>query len=62
MLSLMSNKTKVKCAGIILLAFASALLASIWPVQLGEIYTAISDGTVRTIEDGALVVMLIVLP
>ena len=38
-LSIMSRKTKIKCVGIIALAFASSLLASIWPVRLAELYT-----------------------
>lgn len=48
-LVLLSKKTKIKCCGVVLLAFASAVLASIWPVRLGELYTAISNGTIRTI-------------
>lgn len=55
-LSIMSRKTKQKCAGIVVLAFVSSLLASVWPVKLGELYTGISSGAVCTIAQGALAV------
>ena len=55
-LSIMSKKTKLKCIGIVALAFASSLLASVWPVRLGELYTSISNGAIRTIAQGALAV------
>lgn len=55
-LSIMSRKTKIKCVGIIALAFASSLLASIWPVKLAELYTNISNGTINTQAKGALAV------
>lgn len=48
-LALMSKKTKIKCCGVVLFALANAVLASIWPVRLGELYTTISNGTIRTI-------------
>lgn len=47
-LKLMTNKTKLKCAGIIALAMISSVLASIWPVKLGELYTDISGA--RSVE------------
>ena len=56
-LTLMSKKTKIKCCGVVLLALASAVLASIWPVRLGELYTTISGGTIRTIAQGAMPVI-----
>ena len=43
-LSVMSRKTKLKCVGVIGLAFIGSLLASLWPVRLGELYNGISDG------------------
>lgn len=52
-LSLMSRQTKLKCVGVIALALVSALLASTWPVRLGELYTSISDGAIRTVAQGA---------
>lgn len=55
-LSIMSRKTKIKCAGIIILAFVSSLLASLWPVRLAELYTNISNGTINTLAKGALAV------
>lgn len=55
-LSIMSRKTKLKCVGIIILAFVSSLLASIWPVRLAELYTNISNGTIKTLAQGALAV------
>lgn len=51
-LSIMSAKTKLKCAGIILLAFISSLLASVWPVKLGELYTGISGGIIQNVIQG----------
>lgn len=51
-LSVMSLRTKIKCLGVILLAFVSSLLASLWPVRLGELYTSISGGTVGTLGQG----------
>lgn len=51
-LSIMSAKTKLKCAGIILLAFISSLLASVWPVKLGELYTDISGGIIQNVIQG----------
>lgn len=55
-LSIMSRNTKIKCVGIIALAFASSLLESIWPVKLAELYTNISNGTINTLAKGALAV------
>lgn len=56
-LSVMSRKTKLKCVGVIILAFVSAMLASIWPVKLGELYTNISNRTISTIAEGAVAVI-----
>lgn len=47
--NLMSTKTKLKCLGVIFLALISSILASVWPVRLGELYTEISGGSVSTI-------------
>lgn len=55
--SIMSTKTKLKCIGVIVLAFASSMLASIWPVKLGELYTSISNGTVNDLAHGATAVV-----
>lgn len=55
--SIMSKKTKLKCIGVIVLAFVSSLLASVWPVRLGELYTSISNGTVSNIVQGAVAVV-----
>ncbi len=51
-LELITVKTKIKCVGIIGLAFVSALLGSIWPVKLGELYTSISNGTISVVSQG----------
>ena len=56
-LSLLTKKTKLKCVGVILLAFISSLLASLWPVRLGELYTDISTGAISSITHGAIVVI-----
>ena len=56
-LSIMSKQTKLKCAGVMILAFISSLLASIWPVRLGELYTNISSGAIRTISQGAAAIL-----
>lgn len=56
-LSIMSQKTKLKCVGVIVLAFISSLLASVWPVKLGDLYTNISSETISSIEQGAMAVI-----
>ena len=52
-LSVMSRKTRLKCLGVIGLAFVGSLLASLWPVRLGELYTGISGGAISTLAQGA---------
>ena len=54
--SVLSRKTKLKCVGVIALAFVGSLLGSIWPVKLGELYTGISKGDISTIAEGAIAV------
>ena len=56
-LSIMSKQTKFKCIGVIAMAFISSLLASIWPVRLGTLYTSISNGTIRTIAQGSVAIL-----
>ena len=56
-LSLMQKKTKLKCIGVITLAFISSLLSSIWPVKLGELYTSISNGSLATFSQGTIAIM-----
>lgn len=56
--SLISIGTKVKCLGVLLLALVSSILASIWPIQLGEIYSKISDGKISSVEQGFATVVL----
>ena len=56
-LSIMSKQTKIKCIGVIAMAFISALLASFWPVRLGALYTSISNGTIRTIAQGSVAIL-----
>ena len=52
-LSVMSRSTKFKCLGVLALALAGSFLASLWPVRLGKVYTAISDGRIATLAQGA---------
>lgn len=56
-LSIMSKKTKLKCVGGVALAFLSSILASVWPVRLGELYTNISNGAISSIAQGAMAVI-----
>lgn len=56
-LSVMSRKTKWKCVGVMMLASISSLLASVWPVKLGELYTNISNGTISNITQGGLAIV-----
>lgn len=56
-LSIMSKKTKLKCVGVVALAFLSSILASVWPVKLGELYTNISNGAISSIAQGAMSVI-----
>ena len=51
-LKFLTNKQKLGCALVILLAALSAFLTSIWPVLLGEIYDDISTGNIFDIESG----------
>lgn len=55
-LKLMTYKTKLKCMGIIALAMISSVLASIWPVKLGELYTDISGGKITGISQGIVAI------
>lgn len=48
-LNLMSCKTKLKCIGVLLLTMLSSVLASIWPVRLGNIYTDISNNEITSV-------------
>lgn len=56
-LKLMTSKTKLKCVGIIVLAIISSVLASIWPVKLGELYTEISRGGITDISQGVVAIV-----
>ena len=56
-LSIITKKTKFKCMGVIVLAMIGSVLASVWPVRLGELYTWISGGQIGTIAQGASVVL-----
>lgn len=56
-LSIMSKQTKLKCIGVIAMAVISSVLASAWPVRLGTLYTSISNGTIRTIVQGAAAIL-----
>ena len=55
--SIMSRKTKLKCVGVLVLAFVSSLLASIWPTKLGELYTSISCGAIQSFSQGAVALL-----
>lgn len=55
---LMTSKTKMKCLGIIALAMISSVLASVWPVRLGKIYTEISGGGIATIAQGIVTISI----
>lgn len=48
-LNLMSCKTNLKCIGVLLLTMLSSVLASIWPVHLGNIYTDISNNEITSV-------------
>lgn len=54
--SIMSKWMKFKCIGVIAMALISSLFASVWPVKLGALYTSISNGTIRTIAQGAVAI------
>ena len=57
-LKLLSCKTKVKCLGITLLAFASSYLASAWPVRLGNIYTDVVEGRIHDLSNAMRAVLI----
>jgi len=50
--SILSRKTKWQCIGILILAVIGSVFASVWPVKLAELYSAISSGEISTIERG----------
>ena len=50
--SLFSRGSVLQCIGIIVLAAGASLLASIWPVRLGELYTGISNGKLSMLSAG----------
>ena len=56
MKQIMSKKTKIKCVGVVLLAFVGSLLATVWPVRLGDLYTNISKGNIYSIKKGVMAV------
>lgn len=60
-LDMISVKTMVKCLCAIALAFVSSVLASVWPVRLGELYTGISDGTLAAAGQGTAAIALFAL-
>ena len=49
-LNLLSWKTKMKCVGVVILAMVSSVLASIWPVRLGNLYTSISNREISSVQ------------
>ena len=57
MLDLLSKKTKMTCIGIVALTFLGALLRSLWPVKLGELYTNISSCGFESLEKGMMAVI-----
>lgn len=54
---LMSRNTKLKCVGVTILTLVSSILASIWPVHLGNIYTDISNREIGSISQCIWVVI-----
>ncbi len=56
-LNLMSTKTKMKCAGVMLLAVLSAIFASVWPVKLGAIYNEVSAGKISNLTQGMMMIV-----
>ena len=55
-LSLMTFHTKVRCAGVGLLALSGYLVDSAWPVRLEELYNSICNGTSDSLVQGAAAV------
>lgn len=58
-LSLISKKARWCCVGILVLAVVGAVMASIWPVQLANLYTDISSGQISTLYDGIGALLLL---
>lgn len=52
-LSLISKKARWCCAGILVLAVIGAVMASVWPVQLANLYSAISAGQIDSLKAGS---------
>lgn len=55
-LSLLSRKTKLKCMCVIALAMVNAILSSIWPVRLSDLYTSISSGNILSLKQGLVLI------
>lgn len=49
-LNLMTFKTKASCLAVVLMAMIGSVLASYWPVLLGKLYSAISNGAIATVQ------------
>lgn len=60
-LKLVTSKVKLKCLVIMVLAIVSLVIASVWLVRLGELYTAISGGGINTIAHGVVVILSLAL-
>ncbi|MGX8705115.1 MAG: ATP-binding cassette domain-containing protein [bacterium] len=58
LLSLIGRGTKLKCVGVVLLAMVGSVLATLWPVQLGRLYTDISGGEIDSIHRGLAAVAI----
>ncbi len=53
-LSLINKKTGMSCVFIVLLALLNSILASVWPVRLGNLYTDVSSGKIADISHGLI--------
>lgn len=58
---LLSARTKGRCLIVVALAFFSSYLVSVWPVLLGDVQTAIVDGSLNTFRQGAMAIALFAL-
>lgn len=55
---IMTRSMKLKCLGVIAIAFIGSYTASVWPVKLGVLYTDISSGRICNLSQGIKAILI----
>lgn len=53
-LSIINKNTLLRCSGILVLAMVGSVLASVWPVLLGNLYSGISSGQIGNLSQAII--------